>query len=270
MQLKYNKVLMLGATSGIGRALADKLVETGTSVIAVGRRQDKLDEFKKHHTGQSEGKVDTAAFDITDLKAIPKFASEIFKKHPDLDCVFLNSGLQRAVDWTKPDAVNLEAVDLEILTNYTSFMHLTKAFLPYLQKQAPKETSLVYTTSGLALVPILHVPNYCSTKAALHHHCLAMREQMKQAKSNVKIIELFPPAVQTELHDFEMGDKGKEVGMPLKDFTEEAFEGLCKEDNEQVPVQAVKTFMGFGEGGWEQERQKTMHKMIAMMQKQSQ
>ena len=45
-----------------------------------------------------------------------------------------------------------------------------------------------------------------------------------------------PPAVQTELHDFEMGDKGKDVGMPLKDFTEEAFEGLCKKGKEGEQV----------------------------------
>ena len=141
-------------------------------------------------------------------------------------------------------------------------MHLTKAFLPYLQKQAPQETAMIYTTSGLALIPMPHVSNYCATKAALHHMVLSMREQLRGANSNVKIIELYPPAVQTELHDFEMGDKGKSVGMPLKDFTEEAFVGLCREGkgNEQVPVQAVKSFMGFST--WEQERQSIMLKMI--------
>lgn len=284
MQLKYNKVLLLGATSGIGRALAGKFLETGTSVIAVGRRQDKLDEFAKENSSQA-GKVDTANFDITDLKAIPDFAAKLFKKHPDLDCVFLNSGMQRAINWAKPEEVDLEKLDVETLTNYvsrvwgredsasfvltsvqTAFMHLIKAFLPHLQKQAPKETSLIFTTSGLALVPILHCPNYCASKAALHHHILAMREQLRAADSNVKVIELFPPAVQTELHDFEMGDKGKDVGMPLKDFIEEAFEGLCKDDNEQIPVQAVKSFMGFY--GWEQERQKTFLKMNETLLKQ--
>ena len=265
MQLKYNKVLILGATSGIGRALSGRFVETGTSVVAVGRRQDKLDEFVKEYSSQA-GKVDTAKFDITDLKAIPQFAADIFKKHPDLDCVFLNSGMQRAVNWSKPDEVDLESLDTETLTNYTAYIHLTKAFLPYLQKQAPKEASLVFTTSGLALVPILHCPNYCATKAALHHHILAMREQLRGAGSNVKIIELFPPAVQTELHDFEMGEKGKDVGMPLKDFVNEAFEGLCKEDNEQIPVQAVKEAMGFY--SWEQERQKTFQKWNEQMRKQ--
>lgn len=126
---------------------------------------------------------------------------------------------------------------------------------------------MIYTTSGLALVPILHCPNYCSTKAALHHMILAMREQLREAKSNVKVVELFPPAVQTELHDFEFGDRGKHMGMPLKDFTEEAFEGLCKEgnDGEQVPVQVVKRNFDT----WEQERQKNMHRMIEMMRQQS-
>lgn len=262
MQLKYNKVLMIGATSGLGRALATKLVETGTSVIAVGRRQENLDDFAKSQSSQA-GKVDTARFDITDLKAIPGFAADMFKKHPDIDCVFLNSGMQRAVDWSKPEEVDLEKLDTETLTNYTAFMHLTKAFLPYLQKQAPKETSLIFTTSGLALVPILHCPNYCATKAALHHHILAMRQQLKEANSNVKIIELFPPAVQTELHDFEMGEKGKHVGMPLNEFTEEAFEGLCKKDNEQIPVQMAKQSFY----GWEQERQKTMLMMNEQMKK---
>ena len=262
MQLQYKKVLVLGATSGIGRALATRFVETGTSVVVVGRRQEKLDEFVKEHKSSGGPSVDSAMFDITDLAAIPQFAETLFKQHPDLDCCFFNSGLQRNLNWAEPATVDLDTIELEILTNYTSFMHLTKAFLPYLQKQAPKETSMIYTTSGLALVPLARCPNYCASKAALHHMVLVMREQLRDG--NVKIIELLPPAVQTELHDFEMGDKGKDVGMPLADFVNEAFEGLCRSGskNEQVPVGGAKTFMGFN--SWEQERQKTMFKMMEM------
>ncbi|KAK1824188.1 hypothetical protein LTR12_001489 [Friedmanniomyces endolithicus] len=269
MPFEYKKVLVLGATSGIGWALASKLVENGISVVAVGRRQANLDDFAKQHS-KGNASVDTAVFDITKLQEIPGFAKDMFTKHPDLDCIFLNSGMQRHLDWTKPDEVDLEAVDLEVLTNYTSFLHLTKAFLPYLQKQAPKPTSMIYTTSGLALVPILYCPGYCATKAALHHQILALRQQMKDADSNVKIIELFPPAVQTELHDAkhqpQMGDRGKDIGMPLNEFTDEAWAGLSAEDNEQVPVQMVKTMMGFN--GWEQERQKTAQKMWTFIKQQ--
>ena len=210
--------------------------------------------------------VDAAVFDITDLRDIPKFANDITGQHPDLDCVFLNSGMQRAVNWAEPEKVDLEAMNLEVLTNYTSFMHLTKAFLPFLQKQAPKETAIIYTSSALALVPMGHCPNYCSTKAALHHMILIMREQLRDANSNVKIVEVFPPAVQTELHDFEFGDRGKHMGMPLKDFTEEAFEGLCREGKagEQVPVQMARRHFD----SWEQERQKSMLHIHEMLKQQ--
>lgn len=205
------------------------------------------------------------AFDITDLKRIPSFVESIGAKHADLDCVFLNSGMQRAVNWAEPDNIDLDAIDLEVLTNYTSYMHLTKALLPLLQKQAPKETALIYTTSGLALVPIAFCPNYCATKAALHHMILAMREQLRDANSNVKIVEIFPPAVQTELHDFEMGDKGKHVGMPLREFTEEAFAGLRKEgkEGEQIPIQMARNNFN----SWEQERQRIFLKMHETMKK---
>nr|POF01232.1 putative oxidoreductase dlte [Quercus suber] len=264
---QQKKALILGATSGLGKALAVKLLENGTSVIAVGRRQDRLDEFVKENSGLGSTTADAVAFDITNLNAIPDFAKEMFTKHPDIDSVFLNSGIQRAVDWTKPESVKLDVIEEEILTNYTAYMHLLKAFLPYLQQQAPKATSMVFTTSGLALVPMLKTPNYCSTKAALHHMILVLREQLREARSNVKIIELFPPAVQTELHDHEMGDQGKHVGMPLKDFTEEAFAGLCSENNEQVAVQMVKTLFGFD--SWEQERQRSFAKFTEMQRQQA-
>jgi NADP-dependent 3-hydroxy acid dehydrogenase YdfG len=101
MQLRYKKVLVLGATSGIGWALAAKLVETGTSVVAVGRRRENLDDFKSQYGRSSDATVDIAVFDITKLGDIPQFVKEIFGKHADIDCVMLNSGIQRHLDWTE-------------------------------------------------------------------------------------------------------------------------------------------------------------------------
>lgn len=267
MPFQYKKVLVLGATSGIGWALAARMIENGISVIAVGRRQSNLDDFSAQYSSHKSGaQVSTAVFDITNLKEIPSFAKKMFEEHPDLDCLFLNSGLQRQLDWTKPESVSLENIELEMLTNYTAYMHLIKAFLPYLTKQAPTPTSMIFTTSGLALVPIITCPNYCASKAALHHMILSLRLQLKNASSNVKIIELYPPAVQTELHDAkhqpELGDKGRNMGMPIAEFTDEAWEGLCREENEQIPVQAVRTFMGFET--WEMERQRVFLRMAEM------
>jgi NADP-dependent 3-hydroxy acid dehydrogenase YdfG len=71
MSFPYKTVLVLGATSGIGLALAEKLIENGSYVIAVGRRKENLDSFVSEH---GKEKASSIQFDITDLSSIPSFA----------------------------------------------------------------------------------------------------------------------------------------------------------------------------------------------------
>ena len=256
MSLKYNKVLVLGATSGIGWALAEKIVQDGKHAIIVGRRQEKLDEFQQAHGSE---KVSSYDFDITKLDKIPQFVKEVTTAHPDLDCVFLNSGIQRGFDFSKPETIDLDMLEVEFRTNYLSYMHLTTAFIPFLQAQEKKETSLIYTTSGLALMPLPRCPNYCASKAALHHMILVLRHQLSNGPGNIKVIEIFPPAVQTELHDAkhqpDITDGGN-IGMPLSEFTDEAWKGLV-EGKEQIPV----GFVGKAFDAFENKRQE-MYKQI--------
>jgi short-subunit dehydrogenase involved in D-alanine esterification of teichoic acids len=259
MSYAYNKTLVVGATSGIGWALAEKIVQDGKRVIIVGRRQDKLDEFQKKH---GSDKVDSIVFDISKLDEIPKFVQDVTSKHADLDSVFLNAGIQRGFDFSKPDTVDLGVLELEFRTNYLSYMHLTTAFIPFMQKQ-DKETSFIYTTSGLALLPLPRCPNYCASKAALHHMILVLREQLRAGPGDIKVIEIFPPAVQTELHDAkhqpDIKDGGN-IGMPLEEFTDEAWAGLT-EGKEQIPVGFVaKAFEAF-----EDKRQELFHGMMMKM-----
>jgi short-subunit dehydrogenase involved in D-alanine esterification of teichoic acids len=262
MPFPYKKVLVVGATSGIGWALAERLLANNVKVVIVGRRKDRLDEFTTKHGQQN---VSSFIFDISKLSEIPKFASDVTKAHPDLDCVFLNSGIQRVHNFAKPDTVDLDVIQEEMTTNYTSFLYLTNAFMPHLQSLG-KDTSFIYTTSGLALIPITRVPNYCASKAALHHFILTLREQVKSGPGSVKIIELMPPAVQTELHDTKHQPDmpegaGAKIGMPLAQFTDEAWEGLEKGE-EQI---AIGDICKNAVNSWEKERQETFHKMVKMM-----
>jgi NADP-dependent 3-hydroxy acid dehydrogenase YdfG len=64
MSFPYQKVLLIGATSGIGEALATKLVENGTKVVIAGRRQENLDKFVEKH---GEEKVASKALDVMDI-----------------------------------------------------------------------------------------------------------------------------------------------------------------------------------------------------------
>lgn len=70
MTFHYKTVLVIGATSGIGLALAERMIENGSHVIAVGRRQENLDEFVQKY---GEDKASSIKFDITNLAGIPAF-----------------------------------------------------------------------------------------------------------------------------------------------------------------------------------------------------
>jgi NADP-dependent 3-hydroxy acid dehydrogenase YdfG len=79
MTFPYKSVLVLGATSGIGLALAEKMIQNGCHVIGVGRRQERLDEFVQKH---GKDKASLVKFDITDLAGIPSFMKEFVKSTP--------------------------------------------------------------------------------------------------------------------------------------------------------------------------------------------
>ena len=138
----------IGATSGIGRALADKMLANGIAVIGVGRRQNHLDEFVR----SGGNNAFASNFDITKLTQIPKWAKSIQDSHPDLDMVVLNSGIQRPFDFAQAETVDFDILNEEFTTNYLSYIHLATAFLPFLQKRsAQSPAAIAFTTSGLAL-----------------------------------------------------------------------------------------------------------------------
>ncbi|KAI9813652.1 MAG: hypothetical protein M1827_003723 [Pycnora praestabilis] len=256
MPFQHKTVLVIGATSGIGEALATKLVEGGSKVIVVGRRQEKLDEFVKAH---GKDKASSFQFDITQLDKISQFAAHVTKAHPELDCVMLNSGIQRGFDFSDPASIDHSIIEEEFKTNYLSYLQLTTAFLPHLQ--AKSKSALVYTTSGLALVPITRCANYCASKAALHHFILVLRQQLKAGP--VQVIELFPPAVRTELHDEKHQPdikNGRQIGMPLDQFTNEAYAGL-ESGADQIPVGNAKDWFD----SFEPQRQEKFMELIEMM-----
>ena len=73
MPFQYKKVLVIGASSGIGEALASRLVKEGSSVIVAGRRKDKLEKFVHEH---GTDKSSAAPVDITESDKIPNFVTK--------------------------------------------------------------------------------------------------------------------------------------------------------------------------------------------------
>lgn len=168
---------------------------------------------------------------------------------------------------------------MELTTNYTSYTYITQTFLPFLLK---KHSALIYSSSGLALVPLPRCPNYCATKAALHHFILSLRTHLKG--TSTAVLEIFPPAVQTELHDSEYQPGtlsqsryqainrpaaavvnsgvrftnlrvldikgGRKIGMPLTNFVEETYQMLTEGNAYgEFPIGASKEWYASVEPG---------------------
>ncbi len=74
MAFSYKHVVIIGATSGIGKGMADRLVESEMKVTAVGRRLDRLNDFVKQH---GDSKASRVSFDISEYQKAPQFAAEL-------------------------------------------------------------------------------------------------------------------------------------------------------------------------------------------------
>ncbi|KZT05922.1 NAD(P)-binding protein [Laetiporus sulphureus 93-53] len=227
-------VLVIGATSGIGRALALAIhaLPSEPLVIVAGRRQGRLDELLK------EGdRIRAVRFDVNrERNELKNAVQDIVAEYRDLDAVIFSSGIQELYNFTNPEQVDLDELEREWSTNYTAIVIMITFFLPHFLKlsQEGRPSFIIPITSGLAMTPAAWVPNYCATKAALHSFSLSLNAQLKNTKVN--IMEIMPPLVESELHDHQgTAPMMSKFWMPLVDFTKEAMEGLKRGDL-QIPV----------------------------------
>ena len=208
MKTQGNTILVTGGGSGIGRALAQRWHDLGNRVIVAGRRRDALDE-----TIAGRGGMVAYAIDIDDPQAIEEFAAKIVAEHPDLNVLVNNAGVMRYEDST----IRRPLADAEemISTNLLGPIRLTNALVDHLAAQ--QSSAIINVTSGLAFVPWTKAPTYSATKAAMHSYTQALRESLRD---KVEVIELAPPAVQTELTP---GQSARDGYLPLDDFADEAI-----------------------------------------------
>jgi uncharacterized oxidoreductase len=255
MKTTGNTILITGGGSGIGRGLAEAFHRLGNEVIIAGRGQKALEETTRSNPGMK-----SLVVDVSDGKGIPSFAEKITADYPSLNVLINMAGIMQPENLLDGSG-DLSTAEKTITTNLFGPMRLTSALLPLLQKQ-PRAT-IMNVSSGLAFVPLAMTPTYCATKAAIHSYTQSLRYQLKA--TNIEVIELIPPYVQTRL----MGDEQAEdpKAMPLDDFVDEVMSILKSEpDVKEVCVKKVYPLRFAAEGGRAQYEQffqqfnETMHK----------
>ena len=211
MQLTGNTILITGGGSGIGLAFAKRFLERDNNVIICGRRADVLAKVKEELPA-----LHTHVCDLAEPSARVNLAAWLISEFPDVNVLVNNAGVQRSVDLTGQEDWSL--THLEIAINLEAPIHLTRLLYPHLlDRQNP---AVINVTSGLSFSPLATVPVYCATKAALHSFTLSLRRQFQD--SLVEVIEVIPPAVDTDLqapglHTF---------GANVDDFADDIFLGL--------------------------------------------
>jgi uncharacterized oxidoreductase len=214
MKTSGNTILITGGGSGIGEALAHRWHDAGNVVVVSGRRREALDRAVAGRPS-----MHAMALDVEDAAAVADFARRVVAEHPALNVLVNNAGIMRfeALDRSR----DLGDAEKTIATNLLGPIRLTNALIDHLAAQP--DAAIVNLTSGLAFVPMIDTPTYCATKAAIHSYTVSLREALKD---RIEVVELAPPAVQTDLTP---GQATRPGYQPLQDFADEAFALLTQQ-----------------------------------------
>ena len=229
MNLSGKTALVTGGGSGIGLAISQALIAEGATVIACGRTASKLEKAKA-----AVPKLHTEVCDVTNNEQLQALAAKCESEHGGVDILVNNAGVFKAFDY-KVSNPDLEQQLQEVEIDLNGPIRVLHFFLPQL-KQKP-EAALVNVSSGLAFVPLALAPVYSATKAGLHAWTQSLRFQ--HAGTSLKVFELMPPLVRTEMVSRFEGAKMMEAA----DLASAFIKGLKSNTLEITPGQSSQLRM---------------------------
>ena len=217
MQMSGHTVLITGGATGIGYAMAESFLEAKNEVIICGRRKERLLEAQKKHPEFHINVCDVA--EDADRRALMEWACADFS---NLNILVNNAGVQRDIDFTKGVDEFLTG-ESEIKINLEAPIILSGLFIPHLTGK--RDAAIINVTSGLGFVPAARMPIYSATKAAMHAFSMALRHQL--SKVGIKVFEVVPPAVDTELNPEGRAIRGNfKAGLLPGEFTAAVMKSL--------------------------------------------
>lgn len=192
MELKGKTILITGGTAGMGLEATKQFLEAGCKVIVTGRSQDKLDATRKKYPSITAIQSDSSKAE--DGESL--FAQ--IEKMGGIDILYTNAGIMKtASNYGIASDKHFKDAEAEININYLGVIRTNNLFMEMLQSR--KEAAIINVSSFLSYVPMNGSPTYCASKAAVRFYTVSLREHLQIIKSNVKVFELLPPVVATEM-----------------------------------------------------------------------
>ncbi|WP_222194948.1 SDR family oxidoreductase [Modestobacter italicus] len=218
MQITQRTVLVVGGTSGIGRGLAQRFADAGSTVVVGGRDP------------QPQDGMDTVRIDVTDPASVLRARDEVLAAHPGLDVVVTMSGVMLVEDLRDP--AHGAAAETTIDTNLLGTIRVVDAFTPHLLARG--SGTVLTVSSGIAFLPFPLMPSYAASKAGVHAYTEALRAQL--AGTGVEVAELVPPAVATAGQE-----RVNPAALPLEGYLDEVMALLAADPTpHEVLVEGVR------------------------------
>ena len=134
MQDSDRTILITGATSGLGKAVAQTLSTQPGRLILHGRDAQRLDELVEE-LNTSEATIDTVRADLSDLSQVRQLADDVFELTDHLDVLVNNAGIGKGADDTRQESA--DGFELRFAVNHLAPFALTLQLLPLLETGAP-------------------------------------------------------------------------------------------------------------------------------------
>lgn len=200
MKVAGANVLVTGASSGIGAALAELLAERGATVGIVARRADRLDEVLRRCRRNAPGSR-AWVVDLSDLEAADQVVADAWESFGHLDVVVNNAatGKRRHLD-----DMAFEEYDDVMRLNFLSPVRIALAALARMRERGAGEIVMISSTGGR--LGIVHESAYCAAKGAMCLWAEAAAIDLGESDSPLRIKLVNPGPIDTEIWQVRPGE----------------------------------------------------------------
>ena len=185
-------ILVTGATSGFGKAIATRFAKEGYTVVITGRRTARLNVIRKELADTYGVIVYALAFDVTKRKQVEAAIAKLAKLVPSIDILVNNAGL--AAGFSPIDEGNIDDWETMINTNLKGLLYVTRQVAPLMRAQTSGHIINIGSTAGKMVYKNGNV--YCATKYAVEALTQAMRIDL--LPYGIKVTAINPGMAETE------------------------------------------------------------------------
>ena len=231
--LKGRRILLTGASSGIGRALALQLARQHTHLMLVARREQPLIELAGTLRDMGAASAASIVGDVTDPALRMRAVDEVRDQLGGLDVLVNNAGISAHGRFSASTAETLRAI-MEV--NFFAAVELTRLTLPLLA--AARDGVVVNIGSILGHRGLPHNNEYCASKFALRGWSEAVRAEFD--KVGIGMLMVSPGTTETEFFDHLIARAGstpwrKQRGIPPEKVARQIVQALERRKHESYP-----------------------------------